>query len=61
MESLKNHLDNMYGNNQELIVGFQSNSSLLEADQDRISQQFEAYKNLELKVLEYIGMAKMHN
>jgi len=61
MESLKNHLDNMYGNNQELIVGFQSNSSLLETDQDRISQQFEAYKNLELKVLEYIGMAKMHN
>lgn len=51
----------MYGNNQELIVGFQSNSSLLETDQDRISQQFEAYKNLELKVLEYIGMAKMHN
>ena len=60
MESIKRHLDDMRSNNIELIANFQN--STLKSDQGRelVEQQFESYKNLEIKVLEYIGMAKMH-
>ncbi len=60
MESLKKHLDDMHGNNTELISNLRSRSMLLKEGKVLVQQQFEAYKNLELKVMEYIGMAKMH-
>ncbi|MEN8788699.1 MAG: hypothetical protein ABF293_06250 [Flavobacteriaceae bacterium] len=60
MESLKSHLDDMHGNNTELISNLRSRSLLLKEGKVMVKQQFEAYKNLEVKVMEYIGMAKMH-
>ncbi|MGB5236067.1 MAG: hypothetical protein WBM43_00700 [Flavobacteriaceae bacterium] len=60
MESLKKHLDDMLGNNNELIGNLRSKSVLIKEGKVMVRQQFEAYKNLEIKVMEYIGMAKMH-
>jgi hypothetical protein len=60
MEALKKHLDDMHGNNIELISNLQSRSMLLKEGKVMVKQQFEAYKNIEIKVMEYIGMAKMH-
>ncbi len=60
MESLKKHLDDMHGNNIELISNLRSKSLLLKEGKVKVKQQFEAYKNIEVRVMEYIGMAKMH-
>ncbi|MGI9547209.1 MAG: hypothetical protein ACR2MM_08240 [Flavobacteriaceae bacterium] len=60
LEILKRHLDDMRGNNTELMQNFQDKTLLAEQGKTRLQQQIDSYKNLELKVLEYIGMAKLH-
>ena len=60
LESLKSHLENMLSNNQELIRSLRERRLLPEDSRKHVQQQFESYRNLELKVLEYIGMAKLH-
>ena len=60
MDSLKDPLENMLSNNQELIQNLRERKLLPEDGRKLAKQQFESYRNLELKVLEYIGMAKMH-
>lgn len=60
LESLKQLLEDMRASNLELIKNFQNKALLADQGKASVKQQFESYKNLELKVLEYIGMAKMH-
>jgi len=60
MESLKSRLDNMRRSNQEIINALNERTLFFEDVSERIKKQIEAYKALELSVLEYIGMAKMH-
>ncbi len=60
MEGLRNDLADMLSINEELIWKIKNKILLNEEVKPRISQQFDLYKKLELKVLEYIGMARMH-
>lgn len=60
LESLKQHLDEMHGSNMELILKFQNKTFMAEKAKALVQQQLESYKNLKLKVLEYIGMARLH-
>ena len=60
MDSLKSLLENMLRKNHELIGNLRERKLLPEDSRNLVQQQFESYRNLELKVLEYIGMAKMH-
>ena len=60
MESLKNSLANLKNSNQEIISALKNHTLFFEDAKERIRDQFETYKALELKVLEYIGMAKLH-
>lgn len=60
MEELKGHLESMYGNNADLIRNLRDRSVIPEESKDLVNRQFESFKNLELKVLEYIGMARLH-
>ena len=60
MDALKTHLENMLNKNQEIIQNLRERQLLPEDGRKLVKQQFESYRNLELKVLEYIGMAKMH-
>jgi len=60
MESLKNGLANLKNSNLEIISALKDHKLFFEDAKDRIKEQFETYKVLELKVLEYIGMAKLH-
>ena len=60
MDALKSHLEKMLSNNHELIRDLRERSLLPEEGRKLVKQQVESFRNLELKVLEYIGMAKMH-
>ena len=60
MDSLKSHLENMLSNNNDLINRLRERTLLPDEGRKLVQQQLESYRNLELKVLEYIGMAKMH-
>lgn len=60
MESLKNGLANLKSSNLQMINALKDHTLFFEDAKDRIREQFEKYKTLELKVLEYIGMAKLH-
>jgi len=60
MESIKQSLQNLKNSNLEIIRALKDHSLFYEEAKDRILQQLETYKTLELKVLEYIGMAKLH-
>ena len=60
MESLKNSLSKLKNSNREIIMALKDHTLFFEDAKDRIREQFETYKALELKVLEYIGMAKLH-
>ncbi|UCD61717.1 MAG: hypothetical protein JSV59_03875 [Flavobacteriaceae bacterium] len=60
MESLKNSLSKLKNSNREIITALKDHTLFFEDAKDRIREQFETYKALELKVLEYIGMAKLH-
>ncbi|WP_297794791.1 hypothetical protein [uncultured Eudoraea sp.] len=60
MEILKRKLANLKNSNQEMIIALKDHTLFFEDVKDRIRQQLDTYKSLELKVLEYIGMAKLH-
>ncbi len=60
MESIKQSLENLKKSNLEIIRALKDHSLFYEEAKERILQQLETYKTLELKVLEYIGMAKLH-
>ena len=60
LDTLKSHLEHMLSNNQEIIQSLRERQLLPEDGRKLVKQQFESYRKLELKVLEYIGMAKMH-
>jgi len=60
MESLKRRLANLKNSNLEIIAALKEHTLFFEDAKDRIRQQIESYKAFELKVLEYIGMAKLH-
>ena len=60
MDALKSLLENMLSNNHELIRSLRNRQILPDDSRKLVQKQFESYKSLELKVLEYIGMAKMH-
>ena len=60
LESIKQHLDHMQSNNKELIRRIQSKAVVADEGKTLAKQHFDLYKKLELKVLEYIGMAKLH-
>ncbi|MBT8180067.1 MAG: hypothetical protein KJO53_00620 [Eudoraea sp.] len=60
MESLKNGLANLKSSNLEIITALKDHTLFFEDAKESIREQLEKYKALELKVLEYIGMAKLH-
>lgn len=60
MESLKQSLANLKNSNLEIIKALKDHSLVFENAKECISEQLENYRSLELKVLEYIGMAKLH-
>lgn len=60
METIKQSLQNLKNSNLEIIRALKDHSLFYEEAKERILQQLETYKTLELKVLEYIGMAKLH-
>ncbi len=60
MQDLRFELADMLAKNEDLILKLRNRILLKEEVKSRVAQQFELYKKLELKVLEYIGMARMH-
>jgi hypothetical protein len=60
MESLKQNLTILKSANLEIIKTLKDRTPFFEDTRERIKQQLETYKTFELKVLEYIGMAKLH-
>lgn len=60
MENLKHNLKSLKNSNQEMINALKNHTLFSEDVKDRIRKQLDTYKSLELKVLEYIGMAKLH-
>ena len=60
MESLKQSLSKLKNSNLEIIKALKDHTLFFEDAKERIREQLENYKSLELKVLEYIGMAKLH-
>ena len=59
-ERLKSQLDSMRKKNSDLIEGFFDRKLGVEEQLNKIREQLQAFKQLELQVLEYIGMARMH-
>ncbi|MGB5171470.1 MAG: hypothetical protein WBN69_08575 [Eudoraea sp.] len=57
---LKRSLAELKKSQLELINGLKDSSVYFEEAKSRISRQLETYNTLEIKVLEYIGMSKMH-
>lgn len=60
LESLKQNLSNLKNSNLEIIKALKDHTMFFEDAKECIREQIENYKSLELKVLEYIGMAKLH-
>ncbi|MGB5360809.1 MAG: hypothetical protein WBN20_09830 [Eudoraea sp.] len=60
LESLKHSLANLKNSNLEIIMALKDHTLFFEDAKERIREQLDSYKTLELKVLEYIGMAKLH-
>lgn len=61
IQSLRSSIQKLQEENRALQEQIEERQLEPEQQQPRISLQMEAYKNLELAVLEYIGMAKMHS
>ena len=60
LDSIKFQLEDLLKRNQELLNTHNKNAMRQEEYSKIEQQQFKTYKELELKVLEYIGMAKLH-
>jgi hypothetical protein len=60
LESLKQSLANLKNSNLEIIMALKDHTLFFEDAKERIREQLVNYKSLELKVFEYIGMAKLH-
>lgn len=60
LESLKIQLEDMRQRNQELMTKLHDKKLLDNNSGSLAQQQVKSFKALELKVLEYIGMAKLH-
>ena len=60
LEALRFQLEDMRQRNQELMTKLNDRSLSANKSGNLAQQQFKSYKELELKVLEYIGMAKLH-
>lgn len=60
LESIKQSLANLKNSNLEIIKALKNHTLIFDDAKDRIREQFDSYQSLELKVLEYIGMAKLH-
>ncbi len=59
-EYLGEKLDGLRNSNQELMSALKKRQLIFEDTMDHIREQRRALQELENKVLEYIGMAKMH-
>lgn len=60
-QQLKNRLEEVRGKNQEIITALRERKRNMDGQMEEIRQQIREYRELELLVLEYIGMARMHN
>lgn len=60
LDALKFQVREMRNRNHDLISDYYNNSLDSKDIGAIVQQQFRSYKDLELKVLEYIGMAKLH-
>ncbi len=60
MDTLKRMLEESLIENKELIQKLHNKTLFADESKEIAQSQFESYKKLELKVLEYIGMARMH-
>lgn len=60
MQSLKISLEQMMADNLDIRAKLRNTIILNDDGKAIVRQQLESYRSLELKVLEYIGMAKMH-
>ena len=58
MQSLRTNLEQLLADNLDLKMRLRN--TIGDDGKSKVQDQFESYKKLELKVLEYIGMAKMH-
>ncbi len=61
IQGLRSNIRDLQEENRLLREQIEARQLEPEQQQPRINLQMEAYKNLELAVLEYIGMAKMHS
>lgn len=57
-EKLKRQLEDLYNENMQVIKDFRAHQEEFALDGCR--EQLMAYEELERRILEYIGMAKMH-
>lgn len=60
-QQLKKRLEEVRCKNQEIITVLRERKRNLEAHMEEIRHQIREFQELELLVLEYIGMARMHN
>lgn len=60
MEYLKDKLEGLHSRNQELMNAHKKRQTLFEDPVEHVREQRRALRELENKVLEYIGRAKMH-
>ncbi len=58
MQSLRTNLEKLLADN--LVLKMKLSNTIGDAGKAEVQDQFDSYKKLEIKVLEYIGMAKMH-
>ena len=61
MQSLKTNLASIRAVNEEIVRKLKERQADLNDPASRVKAQITAYKELELRILEYIGMAKMHS
>lgn len=59
-EVLKRRLELLQMNNLDAIYSLEGRKKCMDEQWEKCRQLLEEYRDLELNVLEYIGMAKMH-
>ncbi len=59
-EVLKHKLEMLQSKNLETIQSLEGDKKCMVEQSERYRQLFQEYRELEINVLEYIGMAKMH-
>lgn len=59
-EVLKHKLEMLQRKNLETIQSLESGKKCMDEQWEKCRQLFQEYRELEMQVLEYIGMAKMH-